>query len=81
MIVAREAPKKCPTCGNAELVQDGLTGLLVPPGDDEALYAALKQVEQDPAAAHERAVRAQELSKKFSPEAMLASSAELFKSL
>ncbi len=58
--------------GNAELVEDGVTGLLVPPGDDEKLYAALKRVASDPAAARERAQTALIRSERFSIEAMLA---------
>jgi len=45
--------------GNSEIIKDGITGLLVPSGDDEALYTALKKVEQDPIAAHARAVTGQ----------------------
>jgi glycosyltransferase involved in cell wall biosynthesis len=50
--------------GNAELVEDGLTGLLVPPEDSSALSAAFLRLLRDPALArrlaqsgHEFAVR------------------------
>ena len=35
--------------GNAEIVQDGSTGLIVPPGDDEALARAMAALAADPA--------------------------------
>jgi glycosyltransferase involved in cell wall biosynthesis len=37
--------------GVPELVVDGVSGLLVPPGDVEALVAALRRIEDDPAQA------------------------------
>ena len=37
--------------GTADLVQDGVNGLLVPPGDPAALAAAISRVLADPAAA------------------------------
>ena len=63
--------------GNAELVEDGVTGLLVPPGDDEKLYAALKRVADDPAAAKERARAAQKHMDDFSVPHMLDATAQL----
>ncbi len=63
--------------GNPELIEDGETGLLIPSGDDEALYAALRQVEQNPIAAHVRAVAAQEFSKRFSTETMLSRTSDV----
>jgi glycosyltransferase involved in cell wall biosynthesis len=45
--------------GNPELIVDGTSGLLIPPKDDEALYAALKNVEQNRQAALARAEAAQ----------------------
>jgi glycosyltransferase involved in cell wall biosynthesis len=51
--------------GNPELV-DNATGLLVPPKDDDALFAAIKEVQNNPQAAHERAARAKERAKGFS---------------
>lgn len=41
--------------GVPELVQDGVTGVLAPPGDAGALAAALRRVLDDPAAARARA--------------------------
>src|SRR5205823_4362177 len=34
--------------GNPEVVQDGITGLLVPPGDETALYKAVIRLLDDP---------------------------------
>ncbi|MGH7141441.1 MAG: glycosyltransferase family 4 protein [Minisyncoccia bacterium] len=68
--------------GNPELIADGATGLLVPPHDDEALYAALKKVADDPEAARKRAkaaeARAREL---FSSERALRQLQNLFKKI
>jgi glycosyltransferase involved in cell wall biosynthesis len=41
--------------GLPELVRDGETGLLVPPGNDEALAGAINRLREDPATAIERA--------------------------
>jgi len=67
--------------GNPELINDGETGLLVPPNDDEALRAALMNVATDPSSAHTRAVAAQERAKHFSVETMLEATAALLTSL
>jgi len=52
--------------GNPELVTDGVEGLLVLPKDDEALYAALKNIEAHPDEARRRAERAKERAQRFS---------------
>lgn len=67
--------------GNPELVEDGVTGLLVPPGDDEALFAVLNAVARDPVAAQARAAVAQARMQTFSTEAMLSATATLLKNL
>ena len=68
--------------GNMELIEDGKTGLLVPPGDEEALHRALRQIADDPAAAKARAGAALERAQAlFSVEAMLMGTAALLKSL
>ena len=44
--------------GNVEAVSDGVTGLLVPPGDAPALEAAMTRLLADPAAARQMGDRA-----------------------
>ncbi len=66
--------------GNGELVEDGVTGLLVPPGDDGALHAALQEVAGDPAAARSRAAAARERMRGFSVETMLARTSDVLAS-
>lgn len=63
--------------GNSELVEDGVTGLLVPPGNDTALELALASVEQNPALARQRALAAQKRMDDFSVPHMLGATAEL----
>lgn len=48
------------TGGSAELVEDGVSGLVVPPGDAEALARAVLRLYQDPAATRVMGVRARE---------------------
>lgn len=68
--------------GNVELIEDGKTGLLVPPGDDEALHRALKRIADDPTSAKARAKAALERAQGlFSVEAMLMRTNALLKSL
>jgi sugar transferase (PEP-CTERM/EpsH1 system associated) len=58
--------------GNAELVEHGVTGLLVPSGDPGALAAALRRYLREPGLrrAHARAAR-QRMLERFSMEAMV----------
>lgn len=65
--------------GNPELIADGETGLLVPAKDDDALYAAIKDVHDNPEAARERATRALESVKEFSMDKAIQSVASLLK--
>lgn len=67
--------------GNRELIEDGVTGLLVPPGDDEALYRALAQVAEDSAAAKARAAVASARVASFSVPGMLDATAAFLKAL
>ena len=46
--------------GNPELIKDGVSGLLVPPGDEEALAQALLRVSRDPKATARMAANASE---------------------
>lgn len=63
--------------GNATLVVDGETGLLIPPGDDTALEQALISVAQNPVRARERALAAHMRMKDFSVSHMLNATSEL----
>lgn len=67
--------------GNPELIEDGVTGLLVPQGDDAALSAALSAVARDPEVARTRAEAARVRADAFSTEAMLSATAALLKNL
>lgn len=58
--------------GTGELVTDGTTGRLVPPGDEAALRRAIQKTLADPKAARTMAERAQaDLKDRFSLEAMV----------
>ncbi|MSR70802.1 glycosyltransferase [Candidatus Kaiserbacteria bacterium] len=67
--------------GNPELITDGVEGLLIPPQNDEALYAALKNIEADPVAARARAEAARTKAGQFNIERTLGHVVELFKTL
>jgi glycosyltransferase involved in cell wall biosynthesis len=67
--------------GNAELIEDGVTGFLVPLGDENALRLALKNIEQDPVAARNRVAAAQTRLQKFSTETMLEATATTLQKL
>lgn len=67
--------------GNDELIENGVTGLLVPPGDDNALLAALQNVERDAAGASARTEAAKVSIQKFSVETMLSITSESLKHL
>ncbi len=65
--------------GNPELIEDGVDGLLIPPRDDEALYTALKRIEQDKESALARAQSARAAMWKFSIERTIRELAELLR--
>ena len=68
--------------GNPELIKDGVTGILVPAGDGDALHAALKKIQEDPEGARERAdfARAQ-IREKFSVSSMLDATAAVLQKI
>ncbi|MDP2652148.1 MAG: glycosyltransferase family 4 protein [bacterium] len=64
--------------GNSEVVIDGVTGLLVPYDDDEALHTALKKVSQDPLSAKARAITGQARFRElFTISAMLSGTSDV----
>ncbi len=64
--------------GNPELIEDGVSGLLVPPKDDDALHAALRKVHDDRVGAAARAAQALARTKAFSIDTALGRLTELF---
>ena len=64
-----------------ELVADGETGLLVPPGEERAFAAALASLARDPGRRHELAAAALRRSAAFNVDTMVASYAGLFERL
>jgi sugar transferase (PEP-CTERM/EpsH1 system associated) len=65
--------------GIPDLVQEGVTGLLVPPGDPEALATALAQYAARPALARDHGVAArQRVEQRYSIGAMLAAYLSLY---
>src|SRR5229473_2409555 len=69
--------------GAAELVvEDGLTGVLTPPGDVDALVAALEPLMRDPASAEAMGMRARaRVVEKFSLDAEANAIAEVYRTL
>jgi L-malate glycosyltransferase len=68
--------------GNSEIIQDGVTGLLVPPQNSAALGAALLQLLHDPDAAIAMGTRAREfVAANFSFERMIEKTDQLYSEL
>jgi glycosyltransferase involved in cell wall biosynthesis len=64
-----------------ELVADGETGLLVPPGEERTFAAALASLARDPGRRHELAAAALRRAAAFGADAMVAAYAGLFERL
>lgn len=68
--------------GNPELLEEGLTGRLVPAGDVDAMAQAILADWQDPAAARARGARAQAAAqRRFSLDGMVAAYGNLYERL
>jgi glycosyltransferase involved in cell wall biosynthesis len=68
--------------GVPELIQDGRTGFLVPPGDAAALAACLEGILDEPRAASEVGERAREWAREaFSLERQVADMSEIYKNI
>jgi glycosyltransferase involved in cell wall biosynthesis len=68
--------------GNTELVQDGVTGLLVPPEDSAALSGALLRLLRDPVLARRMAQSGHEFTvRNFSFERLVREVDELYSEL
>ena len=65
--------------GNPELIESGENGILIPPKDNESLYKALKEIEQNKEAAKARAQSAMEKTKQFSSEVAIEKLVQLLK--
>lgn len=58
----------CPCGGPADLIQNGVNGLLTPVGDEKAMEEALKKLLSDSAFADRLGAEAMKLQEKYSPE-------------
>lgn len=68
--------------GSAELVLDGETGRLVPPGDAEALAAVIEELLRDPQSAVDMAARARDrVRRDFSIDRMVSSNVAVYRDL
>lgn len=68
--------------GNPELLEEGITGRLVPAGDADAMAHAILADWQDPAAARARGLRAQAAAqRRFSLDGMVAAYGDLYERL
>src|SRR5205823_14499910 len=81
--MASGAARVAARAGAAELVvEDGVTGVLTPPGDAEALVGALEPLMRDPASAHAVGERARaRVLQKFSLEAEANAIAAVYQAL
>lgn len=78
--MAAECAVICTAVGSVpELVEDGVTGKLVPPGDKESLTRAMLELARDPGTRRDMAAHAgEEAERRFDVSAMIRSYAELY---
>ena len=62
----------CKGGGPAMVIEDGVNGLLVPMGDEEALAGAMRRVLRDPEGAESMGRAARETAERFRPDAVFA---------
>jgi len=68
--------------GNPEMVQEGITGLLVPPRDARSLAGAIERILRDPTLGHRLGTAGrQSVTESFSLESMAQKTASLYRSL
>jgi glycosyltransferase involved in cell wall biosynthesis len=68
--------------GNGELIDDGVTGRLVPSGDVDALARAMLDDMNDPTRARQRGLAAREVvQRRFSLDGMVAAYGDLYERL
>jgi glycosyltransferase involved in cell wall biosynthesis len=67
--------------GNAEAVEDGVNGLLTPPGDPQAMAAALLRLLDDPALARKMSEAGRERAGEFDARKMVEDIAALYEAL
>jgi glycosyltransferase involved in cell wall biosynthesis len=67
----------CPY-GPAEIISDGISGLLVPPADVDALARALRRVLTDPALEQQLSRNGQKRSQDFHAQAIASAYEEMF---
>ena len=58
----------CPCGGAAELIEDGVNGILVPVGDAYALSDAFRRILADEEYAHKLAENASKITERLAPE-------------
>lgn len=67
--------------GIPDLIQDGVTGVLVEPGNSQALASAIRALLEDPSQARAMAAEASRRLPRFSPQAMAGRYVELYESV
>lgn len=71
----------CPSGGPRQLIEDGVNGILIPPGDDKALASALNKLLSDDEYRNELGIEAYKLQEELSPERVNALWRDYFEEL